>query len=122
MEAQRLCDRVGVMEQGRLVALGTPTELARELRHGVSLEIGLDAPPPDDGLARAGIAEKVSAIAWDETTRIATFRLHSEDAIPDLIEALVHIGARISRVIPQEPTLEDVYFAIHDEGSSEARA
>jgi hypothetical protein len=35
---------------------------------------------------------------------------------------LVHIGARISRVIPQEPTLEDVYFAIHDEGSSEARA
>jgi ABC-2 type transport system ATP-binding protein len=38
-EAQRLCDRVAVLENGRMVALGSPSELARELWKGMRLEV-----------------------------------------------------------------------------------
>lgn len=38
-EAQRLCDRVAILENGRMVALGSPVELARELWKGMRLEI-----------------------------------------------------------------------------------
>ncbi|MGC9347972.1 MAG: ATP-binding cassette domain-containing protein [Anaerolineae bacterium] len=120
MEAQRLCSRVGVMEQGRLVALGTPVELARDLRHGIQLKIRMSAPPPKTFDGR-GVAREVTTGTWDADTRTVTFALRSEDAIPDLIEALVHAGARIYQVTPQEPTLEDVYFAIHDQDTSQER-
>ena len=37
----------------------------------------------------------------------------SRERIPDLIAALVGAGVRMYRVTAQEPTLEDVYFALH---------
>ncbi|MCE5260351.1 MAG: ABC transporter ATP-binding protein, partial [Chloroflexi bacterium] len=51
-EAQRLCDRVGVIDQGRLQALGTPSELARQLWQGIWIEVELRAAP-DEALVQA---------------------------------------------------------------------
>ena len=115
-EAQKLCDRVGVMEHGRLVALGTPEELAHSLQHGVRLEIELDTEPDASAMASpaltgtAGSAES----SWDAATRTASIWLPTRTAIPVLIEALVRAGSHIYGVTRQEPTLEDVYFALHD--------
>ena len=39
VEAQKLCDRVAVLEHGRLVALGTPAELTRQYVHRLDVEI-----------------------------------------------------------------------------------
>lgn len=117
MEAQRLCDRVGVMEQGRLVALGTPEELARDLQQGVRLDIALGSALPDGILETEAAPEGAQQVAWDETTRVATIWLPTHKTIPDLVALLVDMGARIYRVSPQEPTLEDVYFALHDRSS-----
>jgi hypothetical protein len=35
------------------------------------------------------------------------------DAIPDMLSKLIGDGVRVYRVVPQKPTLEDVYFALH---------
>ncbi len=110
VEAQRLCDRVAVIEHGQLVAIGAPDELARDLRHGIRLEVELDGgdpsglrPPPD-----------VRDVVWDEATRRLSAWVPQREAIPDLIAWLVAAGRRIYRVVPEEPTLEDVYFALHE--------
>ncbi len=110
MEAQKLCHRVAVMEHGRLVAVGTPEELARELWQGVRLEVELDAWDP----TTVSLPPEARDVAWEAEARTLSLWVPRRDAIPDLVGALVAAGRRLYRVAPQEPTLEDVYFALHE--------
>jgi len=110
MEAQKLCHRVGVMEHGRLVAVGTPEELARELWQGVRLEVALDAWDP----TAVSLPPEARDVAWDAEARTLSLWVPGREAIPHLVDSLVAAGRRIYRVAPQEPTLEDVYFALHE--------
>jgi len=48
---------------------------------------------------------------------VATIELDSESDVPDLVDALVGAGARLTRVEPQAPSLEELYFAIRREHS-----
>lgn len=109
-EAQRLCDRVAVLQQGRLLALGTPVELAQRIVPEVQLRLELD--PADIAQARqvmdriGGHVVQVEAAALivDGVPRIR---------IPTLVATLVQAEVRIYRVDYAEPSLEDVYFALH---------
>ena len=109
MEAQRLCHRVAVIEHGRLVAIGTPDELARDLRHGIRLEVELDSGDPS-----LPLPPELRDIQWDEAARTLSAWVPQRAAIPDLVSSLVAAGRRVYRVVPEEPTLEDVYFALHE--------
>ncbi|MGC9398290.1 MAG: ATP-binding cassette domain-containing protein [Anaerolineae bacterium] len=113
-EAQQLCNRVAVMEHGQLVALGTPTKLARDLRPGVRLEIEV---APEQASSAQTTLETLSAVQHVErgveTGRLRV-TLREREAVPTLVEALVRVGVRLYRLNPQEPTLEDVYFALHE--------
>ena len=110
VEAQRLCDRVGVLEHGQLVALGTPAALAQDLRQGVRLRIEMDSWDTR-ALALPDAAEEIS---WHEEDQVLQLRIPSRSAIPDVVAALVQAGRRIYSVSPEEPTLEDVYFSLHE--------
>lgn len=112
-EAQSLCDRVAVLEHGRLVALGTPSELARQLGRSLQLEIEVAS----DNLAVAlDVLQEIEGIA-EPTTQNGTITLVGADRemVPQLVALLVTAGVRIYRVAPQEPSLEDVYFALAGE-------
>jgi ABC-2 type transport system ATP-binding protein len=110
-EAQKLCHRVGVMEHGRLVVVGTPEELAHELWQGVRLEVELDGCDPD----ALSLPSEAGDVRWDGTARSLSLWMPQREGIPDLVASLVDAGCRVYRVSPQEPTLEDVYFALHGE-------
>jgi ABC-2 type transport system ATP-binding protein len=116
VEAQRLCDRVGVMEHGRLVALGTPHELGRNLVRNVKVEFEL-APASVDRAMQALHALPGAPVQASAGQRNGTIVVSGaeREAIPDLIAALVSANVRIYQVTPQEPTLEDVYFALHSD-------
>jgi ABC-2 type transport system ATP-binding protein len=112
-EAQSLCRRVAVLEHGRAVASGTPRELARQVGARGRLEIEL-AP---EGLAAAlRVLETAPGLTIEvlDGGAISVAGV-GRGAIPELIAALVEAGARIYRVSPREPSLEDVYFALHDQ-------
>jgi ABC-2 type transport system ATP-binding protein len=117
-EAQRLCDRVAVLERGKLVALGTPTSLAQELWQGIEVLIELDRDPRTLGMDSAALAFNPDEFTWNDQTGEATLRLPDRELVPDLVQALVKAKARITRVAPQDPTLEDIYFALQDNGDS----
>ncbi len=112
-EAQRLCDRVAVLEHGRLVALGTPAELVLRLGRRQRLEIEV-AP---DGVAAAREVLKTTLDIAEPAQENGTFSILGTDreAIPGVVASLVEAGVRIYRVTPEEPSLEDVYFALHGE-------
>jgi ABC-2 type transport system ATP-binding protein len=111
-EAQRLCDRVAVLEHGKVVALGTAAELAGKLGRGQRLE--LQVAPGDEETALRLLKEAPGVSAQRENGNIVAAGAQWA-AIPGLVTSLASAGVRIFRVAPQEASLEDVYFALHGE-------
>ena len=114
-EAQRLCDRVVVLEHGKVVALGSPAELARDLWHGMRLEVETTSR----AVKRAIKVIKGFKDAWDceqsEGQPVIALSLTLRDRVPELVSALTAADVPIYRLTPQEPTLEDIYFALHED-------
>jgi ABC-2 type transport system ATP-binding protein len=112
-EAQRLCGRVAVLEQGRLVALGTPAELAHRLGRSQRLEI--DVAPESVPAALEVLEARLGATDPAQENGTITIIGADRETIPDLVALLVGAGVRVYGIMPQEPSLEDVYFALHGE-------
>jgi ABC-2 type transport system ATP-binding protein len=114
VEAQRLCDRVAVMERGRLVALGTPAELAERLVQRLTVELELAPEQASVALDTLRAISGHNGIHLDRSDGHLSLTATGREVIPDLVAGLVQAGIRVYRVDPQEPSLEDVYFALHD--------
>lgn len=113
VEAQKLCDRVAVLEHGRLMALGTPAALARQVASTSQLEIEVDA----DSLQKTEqIVKSMPGIQGvtvnQEMEANVVLQGITRERIPDLVKALTDAGVAIYRVSPRETSLEDVYFAL----------
>jgi ABC-2 type transport system ATP-binding protein len=104
-EAERLCDRVAIIDQGQLIALGTPRELVRRSGKGARLEVTLAKPAPLDRLRQLdGVA--------DGSEANGRYVLHADPAAA-AVAALVHFleaeGNTLLDLHIAQPTLEDVF-------------
>ncbi len=115
VEAQRLCDRVAVLERGRLMALGTPAELARRYVRRVRVEVEVEGAQVET--ARAVIGSRSDFLHGEPFLENGVFKLTlaGREAIPELLAALVSGGVRVYQLAPLETELEEVYFALHGE-------
>jgi ABC-2 type transport system ATP-binding protein len=113
VEAQKLCDRVAVMEHGRLVALGTPSDLTRQ--YVKRLELDLEVDPLQTGMALQLLQQLPELVLGDpkQEKDILTLTLNGWESIPELLSSLVQRGLRVYRLAPREVDLEEVYFTIH---------
>ena len=107
-EADRLCDRVAILDHGRRLAQGTPAELIAGLgaEHVVEVETDDDTLAPDALAGLPGVAEVVrTGDAW---------RLTAADATPvlgPLLGLIESRGATVRRLAIHQATLEDVFLA-----------
>jgi ABC-2 type transport system ATP-binding protein len=111
-EAEQLCDRVVVLEQGRVVLEGSPAELAAD--HGVG-GVLLEVAPEQvdavrDRLRRSAVAGDVTV---DGAGRVRATGV-PRDEIPGLVWALATAHLAVYEVRRLDPTLEEVYLALHD--------
>ncbi len=114
-EAERLCTRVAVLARGRLLAMGTPAELAQRYGRQQRLAIEVDA-------ADVALAERVLAtLPWNLSVTHeegAAGLLHVQGLprteVPRAVAALATSGVAIFEVVREEATLEDVYFALQE--------
>ena len=113
VEAQKLCDRVAVMEHGRLVALGTPSDLTRQ--YVKRLDVDLEVDPVQIELALHTLGEFPQLVIGPpkQEKDILTMTLSGRESIPELLSILVQKGLRVYRLAPQEANLEEVYFALN---------
>ncbi len=113
-QAQALCDRVVVLEYGKVVASGAPTALAAELgaRLTVRAVVRRDQATVASG-ALAGVGGVDRVTQHDGETLELHFEAADHDAIAAAVRALVRAGADVYAVERQLPSLEDVYFALH---------
>ncbi len=109
-EAARLCDRVAIVDHGRVIALGTPKELVASLgaEHVVEFaveaaddldEAALSSLPSVEGVARDGAA-------WHLTVR----EVHR--AVPALLATLAGRGWEPTHLSTHHATLEDVFMSL----------
>ena len=113
VEAQKLCDRVAVMDHGQLVAMGTPAELVRQ--YVTRLDVDLEVDPAQMELALE-ITPGLPKLVINSPRRekdVVNLTLSGRDAIPELLSILVQKGLRVYRLAPHEADLEEVYFALH---------
>jgi ABC-2 type transport system ATP-binding protein len=111
VEAQRLCDRVIILRHGRMIADGTPSALSTQLSGAGRLELEVEAADADRA---AAIARKL--VVTDEVWvdgGVVSIDGAGRAQVPALLAALVAAEVSVYRITPGEPSLEDVYFALH---------
>lgn len=110
-EAQELCDRVIILRRGRIVADGTPAEVAGAAALPVRIRIEVDEGQVDDVLRVVAGRDGVRA-ATDAPGAITLEGMGRPD-VPALVRDLVAAGASVYRVDPEAATLEDAYLALY---------
>ena len=111
VEAQELCDRVLILRRGRLVADGTPGEVADAAALPIRVELEVDAEHV--AAALRVVATRHGATAADLGGGRVRVEGLARDAVPALVAELVAGGASVFRVNPAQPTLEDAYVALY---------
>lgn len=126
-EAEDLCDRLAFIQDGRIVAQGSVPELRRAIGYGTRCELRLRDVPGDlaDRLARMpGLAAITVGAAetdpLDGATAIVRLNLVTDDAMPELMRALVGAGVAVLGCETSELSLEEIY--IHTLGTPTAAA
>jgi ABC-2 type transport system ATP-binding protein len=107
-EAERLCDRVGIIDEGKIIAEGTRRELVRKVGQRDRVELSGKGP-----LARfAGQAKRLKDVA-DATVGDDSVQLlvrSGRDLLPRLLEIADRSGVQVTSVDVVEPDLEAVFL------------
>ena len=126
IEAERLCDRVAILQSGHLLALGSLLDLRKTYGNGVWVEVDLLQPINPNLQASMRTLPGVLNVAMKQLEQSmkgaghngsASFSVQVQNTaiIPDLAVHLVHQGARLAALRPQEISLEDVYFKLQNQ-------
>jgi ABC-2 type transport system ATP-binding protein len=112
-EAERLCERVAIMDHGKIIALGSPRELVASIgvEHVVefSADVAAGARPLDPAELRT--LTGVRDVRTDNgVVRMQVTALH--DAVPALLAELVRRGVRLTELRTHSATLEDVFVTL----------
>ena len=112
-EAERLCDRVGIVDRGKLIALGTPRELIASLGGKEVIEIALAGGALDE-------AEVMKLPGVHAVRRVTDMFALAADplhiALPALVDYLRAVGLQLERLATRHATLEDVFVALTGRG------
>ncbi len=115
-EAERLCDRVGIIDRGKLIALGSPRELIAALggREVIEVTLGGGAIGEDRVGALSGIRGVSAVRRVAEGLALTADPLHV--ALPALLDHLRGAGLQLERLATRHATLEDVFVALTGRG------
>jgi len=110
-EAEVLCDRVAIVDKGKVIALGTPRELIRSLgaEHVVEFAMSDGRPSPSEAALRALPGVQDARREGDSWKLIAS-EIHL--AVPALLDALGDSRSALAQLSTHSATLEDVFVAL----------
>ena len=110
-EAQRLCDRIAIVDHGRVIALGTPQELIASLgaEHVVEFELDEGRDTVDEAALRA-LPGVLTTRSIDNGWSLQVAQLHG--AVPALLALLTARALPLSALRTHSATLEDVFVSL----------
>ncbi len=115
-EADQICDRIGIIDQGRVIALDTPHNLKKSLGGDLITFSFSDKADKNEitealkKLAAEPFIKKVNSFGSKENTYIAVTD-DGEASLPLFFSSLEKMNAKISRVMLKTPSLDDVFVS-----------
>jgi len=108
-EAERLCDRVAIIDQGKIVALGSPRELQERVFGQSRIEVVTAQPmlgelPTFEAVAKQALSDDCKTLVVHSTRPART--------LPDLIKWIDQKGFELEDIHLKRPTLEDVFIEL----------
>jgi ABC-2 type transport system ATP-binding protein len=110
-EADKLCDRLAIMDHGRILALGTPTELKRSVEADTIITVKAAGDP---GTMAAAFTSRVDGITRTRAVD-GGIELHIQGGdrlVPRVVEASEAAGFALADLSVAEPTLETVFIGL----------
>lgn len=109
-EAERLCDRVAIIDEGRIIAIGTPRELQMRVLGRSVIEISCDQPLPANELPAFVSSEKYSLS--DDCKNLSVHSAHPARAIVELVKWIDQHDIELTDIHLKRPSLEDVFIEL----------
>jgi ABC-2 type transport system ATP-binding protein len=113
-EADELCERIAVINHGRIVALDTPEGLKRYVQDlsVIELEVFGISQETVDKLRQVHDVDTVSVEDRDQRQALLVHSSLGSSIVPRILHTLDGNGAKVGRVVVREPTLEDAYVRL----------
>jgi ABC-2 type transport system ATP-binding protein len=109
-EAERLCDRVAILDAGQIIAMGTPRELQERSANQSSIEIKLTQPLKDAALPQW--AESIRSIVSEDRYHITVYSKRPARTLVEMVKWVDTNGFELDDVRLSRPTLEDVFIEL----------
>jgi ABC-2 type transport system ATP-binding protein len=111
-EADALCQRIAVINQGRIVALDSPTGLKKHVSDLSVVEVETFGVPQEivEKLRALSFVDALSVQEHDQRQMLLIQTPRGAEAVPDIMSKLS--DSRVGRVVVREPTLEDAYVRL----------
>jgi ABC-2 type transport system ATP-binding protein len=109
-EADRLCDRIGIVDRGKLLALDTPARLKERAPGGTLIELQLDADPQPVMPSVTALAGVLRAEARESLLRV--FSERGGRIISPLIQIVEDAGLHVRNIGLTEPSLETLFVSL----------
>ena len=116
-EADQLCDRIAIIDDGKILACDTPDTLKKLVKTSTMLKIDVTLLNNKSVLDKIPGVEKFT-YTDDPASNLTSlkFVLQDESAVSDIVSEIVHSGAKILALRKTEPTLEDVFIKMVGKG------
>lgn len=108
-EADVLSDRIGIIHKGKLVALGSPSELKDKIPGGDVLEIKIEDDISNEILNKLRSYPEISSIDYSNN-ELRIYLNMVEEVLPKVVSFLLSRKVRIKAVNMREPSLDDVFL------------
>jgi ABC-2 type transport system ATP-binding protein len=109
-EAERLCDRVAIMDEGRIVAIGTPRELQQKSRNQSVIQIVCEQPIGVPQLPEW--PEAVSSRVDGDGRTLTVHSIRPARTLVEIMKWLDQQGLALEDIHLHRPTLEDVFVEL----------
>lgn len=119
-EVQKICDRVAILDQGRIKRIGTPADISRDLWDTQELVCTLKNPVSSE------IREVINNLKFIKSYRIDNNKIFIyvddvNEASPLIIKEFVRVGAEILEISRTIHSLEDIYLRLMENNNSKER-
>ena len=109
-EAERLCDRVAILDGGQIIAIGTPRELQERSANQSAIEIRLTQPLKDSALPQW--AEAIRSILSEDRFHITVYSKRPARTLVEMVKWVDSSGFELDDIRLSRPTLEDVFLEL----------
>ena len=109
-EAEKLCHRVAIIDEGRIIAMGTPREIQARTLGSSRIEVHCVQPLPEDDLP---VLEGAESIQFLDGRRLLTVSSGKPArTLVDLVKWIDQLGVELEDIHLKRPTLEDVFIEL----------